>query len=50
MVADFEAGIRHPDARSLSAIRNALEAAGVMFLDEDSAGGIGVRLRKQPGP
>jgi DNA-binding XRE family transcriptional regulator len=46
-VADFEAGIRHPNENTLTAIPIALELAGVMFLEEDSASGIGVRLRKE---
>jgi hypothetical protein len=46
-VADFEAGIRHPNENTLTAIRIALELAGVMFLEEDGAGGIGVRMRKK---
>jgi hypothetical protein len=46
--ADFEAGIRHPNENNLAAIRIALELAGVMFLDDDSEGGIGVRLKKKP--
>jgi hypothetical protein len=50
MVADFESGIRLPNEDYLKALRTALEAAGVMFLDEDAAAGIGVRLRRQPGP
>jgi hypothetical protein len=29
------------------AVRRVLEAAGVEFIDEDSGGGPGVRLRKQ---
>lgn len=29
------------------AIRRALEAAGVQFIDEDGDGGLGVRLRKR---
>jgi predicted transcriptional regulator len=47
-VADFEAGIRHPNETNLAAIRAALEKAGVVFLDDDSGGGIGVRLKKKP--
>jgi DNA-binding XRE family transcriptional regulator len=45
-VADFEAGIWHPNQNNLAAIRIALELAGVMFLDDDSEGGMGVRLKK----
>jgi hypothetical protein len=47
-LADFEAGIRHPNENNLAAIRIALELAGVMFPDDDSGGGIGVRLKKKP--
>jgi DNA-binding transcriptional regulator YiaG len=47
-VADFEAGIRHPNDNNLAAIRTALEDAGVAFLEADNEGGIGVRLKK-PG-
>jgi transcriptional regulator with XRE-family HTH domain len=46
-VADFEAGIRNPSKNNLAAILIALELAGVMFLEEDGVGGIGVRLRKK---
>jgi hypothetical protein len=49
MIADFEAGIRQLSENNLSAISIALEDAGVMFLEEDSVGVIGVRLRKKPG-
>lgn len=44
---DFESGRRQPHARTLAAIRAALEAAGVEFIEENG-GGPGVRLRK-PG-
>lgn len=44
-LADFEAGKRSPHPRTLSAIRAALEAAGVEFIAENG-GGAGVRLRK----
>lgn len=46
-LVDFEAGRRTPYARTLAAIRAALEAAGVEFIAENG-GGAGVRLRK-PG-
>lgn len=45
-VKDFEAGRRSPTAASLAAIRAALEAAGVIFVDENGEGP-GVRLRKE---
>lgn len=44
-VAAFELGQRQPYARTLAAIRSALEAAGVEFIEENG-GGAGVRLRK----
>ena len=44
-IADFERDIRQPYARTLSAIRAALEGAGVEFISENG-GGAGVRLRK----
>ncbi len=42
---DFESGKRQPHARTLAAIRSALEAAGVEFIPENG-GGPGVRLKK----
>lgn len=44
-IADFETGRRQPYARTLDAIRAALEAAGVEFIAENG-GGAGVRLAK----
>ena len=45
-VRSFESGIRTPIANNLAAIRAALEAAGVQFLnDGDTAAGAGVALR-----
>lgn len=44
-VADFERGTRVPHPNNLAAIRRALEAAGVDFIQEDG-GGPGVRLKK----
>jgi transcriptional regulator with XRE-family HTH domain len=46
-VKDFEAGRRAPHSKNLDAIRAALEAAGVQFIEENG-GGRGVRLAK-PG-
>ena len=42
-LVDFETGKRTPQPRTLAAIRTALEAAGVVFL-EQNGGGPGVRL------
>jgi transcriptional regulator with XRE-family HTH domain len=44
-VRDFEKGRRIPGANNLSAMRRALEAAGVVFVDENGHGP-GVRLTK----
>ena len=41
MIADFEADIRRPGELYLTAIKQALENAGVEFIDD-----IGVKLRK----
>lgn len=46
---DFESGRRQPHPRTLTAIRTALEAAGVEFIAENG-GGAGVRLRKTDMP
>lgn len=45
-LVDFERGTRTPHPNNLAAIRAALEAAGVIFIDENGEGP-GVRLRKQ---
>ena len=47
-IAAFELGHRKPYARTLSAIRAALETAGVEFIDANG-GGPGVRLRSDGG-
>ncbi len=47
-VVDFERGARRPLNRTLRDIRMALEAAGVVFIDQNG-GGPGVRL-KDPLP
>lgn len=44
-IAEFESGRRVPIANNLAAIRTALEAAGIIFIDENGEGP-GVRLRK----
>lgn len=43
-IANFESGKRTPIANNLAAIRQALEAAGVIFIDQNG-NGPGVRLR-----
>jgi transcriptional regulator with XRE-family HTH domain len=48
-VVEFEGGRRVPHPNNLSAVRAALEAAGVEFIDENG-GGPGVRLRKGGTP
>jgi transcriptional regulator with XRE-family HTH domain len=45
-VRQFEAGANQPRRATLNVIKQALEAAGVEFIDENG-GGPGVRLRKQ---
>jgi transcriptional regulator with XRE-family HTH domain len=46
-VVDFERTRRSVSKEAVQALRNALEAAGVEFIDENG-GGPGVRLRKPP--
>ena len=48
-VHQFEAGTSEPRRATLHVIRQALEAAGVEFIDE-STGGSGVRFRKPAKP
>ncbi len=47
-LADFEVGRRQPHPRTLEAIRAALEAAGVEFI-QGNGGGAGVRLQRNGG-
>lgn len=44
-IRDFETGKRTPITNNLSAIRSALEAAGIIFVEENGEGP-GVRLKK----
>jgi transcriptional regulator with XRE-family HTH domain len=44
-IRDFETGTRNPIRNNLAAIRAALEAAGIIFIEENGEGA-GVRLRK----
>lgn len=46
VIVDFEKGRRTPTRNNLAAIKAALEAAGVIFVDENGEGP-GVRLRKE---
>ena len=48
-IRDFEKGRRIPYPNNLTAIRTALESAGVEFIAENG-GGPGVRLRKPDSP
>lgn len=44
---NIERGVSDPRASTLSAIQSALEAAGVLFIDQNGEGP-GVRLKKNP--
>jgi transcriptional regulator with XRE-family HTH domain len=46
-IVDFERKRREVSVEAVTAMRRALEAAGVEFIDENG-GGRGVRLRKPP--
>ena len=48
MVRGFEAGHHAPHRASLAALRRALEAQGLVFLDPDAQGGEGVRRAGVP--
>jgi transcriptional regulator with XRE-family HTH domain len=48
-IRQLEAGSNQPRRATLWVVRQALEAAGVEFIDENG-GGPGVRLRKPPKP
>lgn len=48
-IANFEAGKRSPYERTLADMRDALEAAGVLFIAENG-GGAGVRLLHPRAP
>jgi lambda repressor-like predicted transcriptional regulator len=39
-------GVPRMHVATLERIRNALEAAGIVFLDPNTAGGVGVRMRR----
>lgn len=49
-LADFETGTRSPHHRTLKAIRHTLEAAGILFIDEEGSLGPGVRLNSNEHP
>jgi len=46
-LVSFESGDRQPIPAIQTAIQNALEHAGIIFLDADRSGGPGVRLAKR---
>jgi transcriptional regulator with XRE-family HTH domain len=46
-IRQLEAGVHEPRPATLQVVRQALEKAGVEFIDENG-GGPGVRLRKPP--
>lgn len=48
-IVDFERARRPVSKEAVRAIRNALEDAGIVFIDENG-GGAGVRLRKRQRP
>jgi hypothetical protein len=45
-IADFERAARTPFERTLSDLREALEAAGIVFVPESKEWGEGVRFKK----
>lgn len=49
-LADFETGTRSPHHRTLKAIRQTLETAGILFIDGESNLGPGVRLNSKEHP
>lgn len=48
-LADFEANKRKPYGRTLADVRRTMEEAGIMFVDRDDIGGVGVRFRSPNG-
>ena len=48
-LTDFENGERQPYPRTIRDIREALEEKGVIFLQADDDGGLGVRFRNTHG-
>ncbi|NIA69645.1 helix-turn-helix transcriptional regulator [Pelagibius litoralis] len=44
-IVDFERGARQPHRNNLAALQSALEVAGVVFIEADESGGVGVRLK-----
>lgn len=49
-VRNFEAGRSTPNEKNLEDIREALEAAGALFIDAVDGEGPGVRLKRPPKP
>jgi transcriptional regulator with XRE-family HTH domain len=48
-VRNYESEKTEPSYRTWRAIRTALEKSGIIFIDDDEAGGPGVRLKKARG-
>ncbi|MDO8876419.1 MAG: helix-turn-helix transcriptional regulator [Pseudolabrys sp.] len=49
-VRQLEAGTTEPRRATLKVVRQAMERAGVEFIDENSSGGAGVRLKRRSRP
>ena len=48
LLVEFERGARTPHRNNLDAMRRAMEAAGIEFIDENG-GGAGIRFRHRSG-
>lgn len=49
-VRQLEAGTAEPRRATLKVVRQAMERAGVEFIDENSSGGAGARLKRHAIP